>query len=491
MNEIKPPTGQLPRIMRPVVIVSLLAIFILFQEQPAHGRPFADDGRPNLSGERAQLMSDEDSAFLDMLARDTWSYLSSDWATDNSLPWSWRSQSPSLTGGDYANPTEIGLLALSWIGAFEMKQPWSPAWPEVEGELLSLLTILHGWQSGEQDYQPHGPNSYNQSVFYQWYWINEKEPVVSPREQDHLVPAIDNAWLAASLITMREYAELNGHDEVAQKADAILLAMDFTLWYDDAAHRFKWGGIEDPQGGGDLDYYSNENRIVNFVAYALGQLSREEFEASLDALVQEPATYSDIVVEKVSWDGSYFTYAAPALFIREMQTVYGEKTIVPATLAQISYAQDQGYMAWGLSDCFDAGAGGYVEQGALPAAGPGLPEARPGLVTPHASALALITPLASESVTNLRAISQTWPAAYDAAYGFRDSVMARPGDGRYGMPSDRFSALSQEWLFLALVNMQTETIWSHFYRDAGVIRAHQVMFGLSPVYLPIVLLNES
>ena len=144
-----------------------------------------------------------------------------------------------------------------------------------------------------------------------------------------------------------------------------------------------------------------------------------------------------------------------------------------------------------MSDCFDAGAGDYVEQGSPPAAGPGLPEARPGLVTPHAAALALITPLAPESVTNLRAISQTWPAAYDADYGFRDSVMAKPGDGRYGMPSDRFSTLSQEWLFLAIVNMQTETIWSHFYRDTGVIRAHQVMFGLSPVYLPVVLLNQS
>jgi hypothetical protein len=37
--------------------------------------------------------------------------LSSDWATDHRLQWSWRSA--TFVGGDYANPTEIGLYALS------------------------------------------------------------------------------------------------------------------------------------------------------------------------------------------------------------------------------------------------------------------------------------------------------------------------------------------------------------------------------------------
>jgi hypothetical protein len=118
-----------------------------------------------------------------------------------------------------------------------------------------------------------------------------------------------------------------------------------------------------------------------------------------------------------------------------------------------------------------------------------VPETRPGLVTPHASALALITPLSVESAENLRMISEIWPAAYDPSYGFRDSVMDRPGDEQYGLPSARFSTLSQEWLFLAIANMETGYIWRHFYRDAGVIRAHQDMFGVSPMYLPVVLWN--
>ncbi|MGQ9841512.1 MAG: hypothetical protein ACUVR4_13595, partial [Anaerolineae bacterium] len=129
---------------------------------------------------------------------------------------------------------------------------------------------------------------------------------------NHLVPSVDNAWLAASLITIQEYALANGHTTLAQKAAAILADMDFTLWYHPNSHRFSWGAVENPQGGAPADYYSNENRIINFVARALGHLSADEFRLSLAALEGPGETYDGITVEKMAWDGSYFTYAAPA-----------------------------------------------------------------------------------------------------------------------------------------------------------------------------------
>ncbi|MBN1686993.1 MAG: hypothetical protein JW852_10080, partial [Spirochaetales bacterium] len=96
--------------------------------------------------------------------------------------------------------------------------------------------------------------------------------------------------------------------------------MDFSLWYHADTHMFSWGATEDPQGGGSCDYYSNENRIINFVARATGSLDESEFELSLAALKQGAGNYGNITVDKVNWDGSYFTYASPALFIREMAT---------------------------------------------------------------------------------------------------------------------------------------------------------------------------
>jgi hypothetical protein len=428
----------------------------------------------------APLQTDD---FLDQLARDTWRYLSSDWATDQHLPWSWRSA--TLNGGDYDNPTEIGLYALSWLAAYNMQRAWSPAWSQVEAEVLAVLDRLRLWQTGAQNEQPHGPNAYAGSVFYQWYWINWDPPVVGAGAGDHVVPSVDNALLAASLITIREYGQAHQHPAMQQRADQILRDMDFTLWYHDDTHLFAWGAPDDPLGGGAADYYSNENRIINFVARALGQLNADEYRASLDALAQNSGTYANITVDRVAWDGSLFTYLMPALFIQEPGTAYGTHTLVPAIEAQIAYAQDQGYGAWGLSDCFDIAAGGYIQQGAPPAAGPDAPETHPGVVAPYASALALITPLASEALTNLQNISTTFPAAYVAPYGFRDGVMVKLGDAQYGVPSERFSALAQEWIFLAIANSETRFVWNYFYRDAGVRLAHIEMYG-AVTYLPII-----
>lgn len=425
-------------------------------------------------------------SYLDVLASDTWNYLHSPLTTANHLPFSW--WSPALPGGDYANPAEIGLYALSWLAAYDLGRPWSPTWSETAAEVGAILDQLRAWQTGSQTYQPHGPNAYQNSVFYQWYWISWNPPVVGANVGDnHLVPSVDNAWLAAALITIREYAEAHSHTSLAQKADDILRDMDFKLWYNPTTYRFTWGAVENPQGGSEADFYSNENRIINFIARALGHLDAEQFHLSLEALSSPSGSYSDITVARMAWDGSYFTYAAPALFIQEMVTDYGSATLLPATQAQIAYARDQGYAAWGLSDCFDVGEGGYVQQGALPAASPNPPESRPGLVTPHAAGLALITPLASEAITNLQTLSTTFSCAYAPGYGFRDSVMTRPGDADYGRCSDRYSALAQEWLFLSLVNRETGFIWRYFYRDAGVLGAHVEMYGGVRVYLPLAL----
>lgn len=425
-------------------------------------------------------------SFLDQLAQDTWAYLRAEQTTAHHLPYSW--WSPTISGGDYANPAEIGLYALAWVAAYDLARPWSPTWRETEAEVSAILDQLRAWQTGAQTYQPHGPNAYRHSVFYQWYWIAWNPPVVGANTGDnHLVPSVDNAWLAAALMTIREYAAAHGHVALAQKAAAIVDDMDFTLWYNPATHRFYWGAVENPQGGTEADYISNENRIINFVARALGHLSADEFRLSIAALEGPTGSFGGITVAQMAWDGSYFTYAAPALFVREVGTDYGRDTLLPATQAQIAYAREQGYVAWGLSDCFDVGGGGYVQQGAPPAARPTALEERPGLVTPHAAGLALITPLATEAITTLQELATTFPCAYTPTFGFRDSVMAHPDAPAYGQCSARYSALAQEWLFLGLVNHLNGFVWHYFYRNPGVVLAHYEMYGGGQVYVPLVI----
>ena len=127
-----------------------------------------------------------ETAFLDALARDTWTYLHSSQTTAHHLPYSWWSS--SIPGGDYANPAEIGLYALAWLAAYDLDRPWSPSWSETEAEVGAILDQLRAWQTGSQAYQPHGPNAYQNSVFYQWYWISWNPPVVGANVGDNAPP---------------------------------------------------------------------------------------------------------------------------------------------------------------------------------------------------------------------------------------------------------------------------------------------------------------
>jgi hypothetical protein len=260
-----------------------------------------------------------DSVFLDNIARDTWNYLHSSQATSEttSLPYSWYSiENPN--GGNYSNPAEIGLYALSWIVAFDLNRPWSPSWIDTEKNVTKILDHLIAWQNSD--------NSYKNKVFYQSYWVDRG--VVGENPGDNLTPSIDNAWLAMSLITIREYSKETNKTELESKCNALLGKMNFTeLWYHPTTHLFTLGGPEDPQAGVIADYFSNENRIINFVSRSLGQLSPEEFNESLKALDQHRGIYDGIAVDKLNWNGAYFTYASPALFINEINTSYGNLTL--------------------------------------------------------------------------------------------------------------------------------------------------------------------
>ena len=403
--------------------------------------------------------------FLDTLAGRTWHYLTS--ATTNHLPWSWKSD--FVPGGDYCNPAEMGYYMLCNIAAYEID---SLTWPQAAAEIESTLNHLEAWQKGTYPV-PNGSNAYDDSLFYQWYWISWNPPVVGD-SSNQVVPSIDNALLAASLITIMEYADSNSAVSIRDKCDSILGRLNFLAWYDQTTHRFRHGAYRNPQGGSVWDIYSNENRIINFVARALGQLTEEEFWESLDSIDScLPDSYDTIRVKRPNWDGSYFTYTVPALFIKEMETCYGDSTIDPVTRAQIEYAEDSSYVAWGISDAFwgpNPNSERYMELGAPPRCS-GNSEDNPdsGIVAPHVSALALITSRDSLAIANLQTLADTFsfPGLYDASRGFFDSVNLKDS-----VASSRFSALAQAYIFLSIMNYKQRLAWNYFHRNPGVDTAY-------------------
>jgi hypothetical protein len=236
------------------------------------------------------------------------------------------------------------------------------------------------------------------------------------------------------------------------------------------------------------NYYSNENRIVNFMArtldieYDRNQFGKEKFLDSLNSLVTNSATYNGITVNSVNWDGSYFTYVTPALFVREMDTAYGVSTIDKATEAQISYATDKGYAAWGISDCYDVEDRDYVKRGAPPR-GSNDPsnDKDDGLITPHVSALALLTGQAENAKANLQKLKSDYPSVYDDRYGFKDSINLDASGPDYKKQSNTICGLDQGWMLMAIGNYLNSTLHKYFHQNPGVTRAYNEMNNLSLV----------
>src|SRR5689334_1236872 len=129
------------------IVLLFCLIFLPFHAVVASSEDAPQVLTKGLVDARLSWQTQED-IFLDELAKDTWNYLHSDWATDNHLPWSWRAA--SVAQGDYANVTEIGFYALSWIAAYDTQRSWSPTWTTTEAEVTAVLNQLRAWQTGSQ-----------------------------------------------------------------------------------------------------------------------------------------------------------------------------------------------------------------------------------------------------------------------------------------------------------------------------------------------------
>ena len=159
-----------------------------------------------------------------------------------------------------------------------------------------------------------------------------------------------------------------------------------------------------------------------------------------------------------SWGGSMFEALMPTLVVDERRYApesLGRNDVVHATLQRRHALDELGYPVWGMSPSATARGDGYGEFGVSYLGVLGYPA---GVVTPHASALALgVTPQAA--IGNLRELASRYPIYGE--YGYYDAV--EPSSGTVGY---RYLTLDQAMLFVAIANHLAEgVIQRHFAAD--------------------------
>jgi hypothetical protein len=140
----------------------------------------------------------------------------------------------------------------------------------------------------------------------------------------------------------------------------------------------------------------------------------------------------------------------------------GRNGAVHAEVQRRHALETLGYPIWGMSPSAQPNAIDYGEFGVpiLGTAG-----YRPGVVTPHASALALaVTP--AEATANLRRIAERYDAYGE--YGFYDAI-----DPETSAVAHAYLSLDQSMSFVALVNhLKDGAIQRRFAADPAVAPAH-------------------
>jgi hypothetical protein len=392
----------------------------------------------------------DDRAFLERLAGDTWRGLDAFTDRESGLPMDhvhFRGGSvdgESAQVGDYAGITSIGLHLVAIAAARELGLVSPERALELVRRVLDTLGKLATFRG----------------FFYNFYDTTSLEPT------SHFVSFVDSAWLTAGLIVVR-----NAFPEVADVATPLIAQMDYAFFYDPTLELMSHGYYVDPGWRSRYHYgvLFAESRVGSLIAIGKGEAPESHWFTMIRTLPAEcdwqelrPLERRRRVLRGVelmggsyewggeryvpSWGGSMFEALMPRLVLDE--GAYAPKSLgrngeLHARVQRLYATEALRLPVWGMSPSATPSGNGYTygEHGVNVLGSWGY---QPGIVTPHASALALsVTP--EEATRNLRALAERYDVYGE--FGFYDAV-----DPRSGAVAHAYVSLDQAMTFIALAN---------------------------------------
>lgn len=434
------------------------------------------EARPATRGWPRRLLVDRgdlpsgDREFLLRVARDTWRGLDALTDEQTGLPWDHVVLDSQATGavqahpGDYVTTSSIGLYLVAIVSAYE----------------LGLVDIGEAATRAESVL-----DALERLDTYEGYCFNFYE-TRSLRRASDFVSFVDSAWLSAGLIITRQALP-----SLAERSTRHLEQLDLGFFYDPATQLMSHGYFADRRERSPYHYgvFFTEARLGSLIALGKKEAPwqhwrrlRRDFAGCEVTSTQEAADRSDTHEQPPSacrswahfqfvpsWGGSMFEALMPLLLLdepRHLPRTLGANARIHALIQQAYATEILGYPVWGFSPSAKPSDGyGYGEFG-VPALGlRGYPT---GVVTPHATALALSV-LPKEAAAGLRALAERYDVYGE--FGFFDAV-----DPRSGRVVHAYLALDQAMLLAALTNhLESGILQRLFERDPIIESALAVL----------------
>ncbi|MBI1977783.1 MAG: DUF3131 domain-containing protein [Candidatus Omnitrophica bacterium] len=408
----------------------------------------------------ALLRAQEDQEFLRQIARDSWLYFENlvDRQTHLVVDHVRVGETPGV--GSYISPTNLALYWIANVAAFDLSLiSKEKAVRNIELSFESFEK-LHHWGSG---------------FYYNYYHTR------SFRVTRKYVSVVDNGWLAAGLVILRQAFP----EHFGKKATELLKALHFAEFYDPLNGQLKLGFDTEKDVFSPYHYglLVTEARIASYIAIGKGDLGKEHWAKIYRTLPVEWTWQKQIPKGKdvtlfgepvfegyytyldkkfvPSWGGSLFEFLSPTLLVAEQELApksLGKNNTV-ATDLHIAHARGRKYAVWGMSPCATRNGRHwtYREYGIPEMGTKGYPDR--GVVTPYAAFLALAT-RPEAAIQNLRTMLSKYPEIY-GEYGFYDSV-----DASKGLVNPQYLVLDQGMSFLAIANyLKQGGIRKRFHSD--------------------------
>ena len=428
--------------------------------------------RGRLAGWPGQFLTEaaslprDDPAFLTRIAADTWRGVAAlvDWR--HGLPIDRIQLAPDSLAperaaiGDYTNISTAGLYLLAVVSAHELGLINRPDTLEKLTTTLTTLATLETWNG----------------FFYNYYNTTTLE------RTSHFVSFVDSAWLTASLMVVRQ-----AFPELAARCTDLIGTADYRLFHDSQTGLMSHGYHVNLGQHSNMHYgvmYA-ESRLGSLIAIGKGDVAPTHWFNLIRTFPPDYGWQSQTPVARTeqtangyrwmggyyqwrefryvpSWGGSLFEALMPGLVLDELSQAphgLGYNDRVHTTIHRLHALEDLSYPVWGMSPSSTPGSMAHYDEYGVRVLG--IKGYGAGVVTPHVSALALMTE-PTEAIANLRTLSERYPVYGD--FGFYDAVSPLTGAVSYS-----YLSLDQAMTLIALANhLKPHVIQSYFARDPWI-----------------------
>lgn len=408
----------------------------------------------------------DDQAFLSRVAADTWRGVAAlvDW--HHGLPidriqLKRNSLEPQQAAiGDYTNISTVGLYLLSVLSAHELGLIQRPEALERLSLTLGTLEELDTWQG----------------FFYNYYNTTTLE------RTSHFISFVDSAWLTGSLMVIRQ-----AFPEVAARCSHLIDSTDYRFFYDPETRLMSHGYHVNLGQRSNMHYgvmYA-ESRLGSLIAIGKGDVPAEHWFNLVRTFPADHGWQSQPPLDRTeqtaggyrwmgghyqwrdfryvpSWGGSLFEALMPGLLLDETQFAphgLGYNNRIHTTIHRMYALEELSYPVWGMSPSSTPGSTDHYDEYGIKFLGAtGYPS---GVVTPHVSALALMTE-PTAAIANLRTLAERYPVYGD--FGFYDAVSPGTGEVSYS-----YLSLDQAMTLIGLANyLKDHVIQTYFAREGWI-----------------------